>query len=269
MAIVPIDVDADAQVVSTEVLIFPGEQLLTPEGRLTRSISLDTYATESGTITFPQGSVPAPIRVRVPGLGLVQRYPFDSYRFSLEMRSVLEPGSGADPAGQQAVPMSVSVHFKVPGWGYRSVLAPSGFTSETLTTQGVIRRTGGTVTIAVIFIALIVMFGVLAVVTVLSGWAGRTQLTISTASWLTSSVFALIALRSALPGHPPLGSWMDVLAYFWVIAAIMVMIGATVGTLALGGQGESPDAARGAVDPFLPPVAGDAALAPPAEGSPT
>ncbi|MCB0900330.1 MAG: DUF4436 family protein, partial [Actinobacteria bacterium] len=102
-----------------------------------------------------------------------------------------------------------------------------------------IDRAGGTVTIALIFIILMVMFGVLAVITVVAGWRGRLELTISTAAWLTSSVFALIALRNALPGHPPLGSWMDVLAYFWVIATIMVMIGVTVVSLVVSKPEES------------------------------
>ena len=52
-------------------------------------------------------------------------------------------------------------------------------------------------------------------------------------------MFALIALRNALPGHPPLGSWMDVLAYFWVIATIMVMIGVTVVSLVVSKPEES------------------------------
>ena len=110
---------------------------------------------------------------------------------------------------------------------------------QLLTIDGRLDRAGGTVTIALIFIILMVMFGVLAVITVVAGWRGRLELTISTAAWLTSSVFALIALRNALPGHPPLGSWMDVLAYFWVIATIMVMIGVTVVSLVVSKPEES------------------------------
>ena len=53
---------------------------------------------------------------------------------------------------------------------------------QLLTIDGRLDRAGGTVTIALIFISLMVMFGVLAVVTVVAGWRGRLELTISTSA---------------------------------------------------------------------------------------
>ncbi|HRY11515.1 MAG TPA: DUF4436 family protein [Candidatus Nanopelagicales bacterium] len=234
---VPLDIDTIAKEITAEVLIFPGQQLLTIDGRLARDISIDTYTAKPGTITYQQGSVPTPVRATIPAMGVVQEYPFDNYTIDLQARSVLEPEKGeTEPT---ALPLSLSVYFEVPGWTYTSISEDPGFTSETVTSYGRIDRAGGTVTIALIFIILMVMFGVLAVITVVAGWRGRLELTISTAAWLTSSVFALIALRNALPGHPPLGSWMDVLAYFWVIATIMVMIGVTVVSLVVSKPEES------------------------------
>lgn len=238
VVMVPMDVDAIGQTISTQMLIFPGRNLVTPEGRLLRDISLDTYATESGTITFDAGTVPAPIRASIPALGVVQKYPFDNYEYELQIRSVVEPKVG-QTINPEPIPMSLSVQFSVPGWSYTPKELPEGFSTQTVTSRGVVSRAGGTITIAMIFILLIVMFGVLSVLIVFAGWRGRPPLTVSTAGWLTSSVFALIALRNALPGHPPLGSWMDVLAYFWVIAVIMLMIGVTVVTIVTAKPGQT------------------------------
>ena len=40
--------------------------------------------------------------------------------------------------------------------------------------------------------------------------------------WFAALIFALLPLRLGLPGAPPLGSWIDVLVYFWVLIAVMI-----------------------------------------------
>lgn len=242
VVLIPYDVDAVAQSVPAEVLIFPGSDLVSAEGRLTRTISLDTHGAVSGTITFQRGTIPSPVRVDMPALGVVQEYPFDSYRYDVSVRSVLERGTGRTPV-PTPIPLSLSVFFKVPGWNNAPIDTPAPFSSDDLSITGTISRAGTTITIVLIFLALIVMFGVLSVVTVIAGWRGRFELTIATAAWLTGALFALITLRNSLPGSPPLGSWMDILIYFWVIAVIMLMIGATVVTVVGGYERDDRDSA--------------------------
>jgi hypothetical protein len=46
-------------------------------------------------------------------------------------------------------------------------------------------------------------------------------------SWLAALLFAMVPLRSAMPGAPPIGALSDVLAFFWaemLIALSLVLI---------------------------------------------
>jgi hypothetical protein len=129
----------------------------------------------------------------------------------------------------EPLPLNLHVSFKVPGWRFTDNSPPQVGQTAAIAT-GVIERSVPIIAIAVIFIILILMMGVLAVLTVVAGVRGRADLGISQAAWLTSAIFALIALRNAFPGSPPLGSWLDILVYFWVITAIMLMIGLAVVT---------------------------------------
>jgi len=61
---------------------------------------------------------------------------------------------------------------------------------------------------------------------------GKMRLELSVASWITAMLFALLPIRGFLPGDPPVGSWIDVLVFFWVEATIMVCVAlAAIGLL--------------------------------------
>ena len=233
--LVPFTVDPAQQFARTELAIYPGADLVTTEGRLRRDIAVDVFGLRSTTVTFRRGSIPTPESIDVPTLGVVQQYPFDSYTFSVQARTLQEQPSG-NRANPPALPMSLVSFFKVPGWKYTSEVSADRYSTGTHIVKGTIARDGATITIALIFLVLMVMFGVLSVVTIVAGLRGRLEVTIGTAAWLTGAVFALVSLRNGLPGNPPIGSWMDILAYFWVIAVIMLMIGATVITLVIRGR---------------------------------
>ncbi len=231
VALIPVKVDADSQIAATQVLVFPDERLLDGAGRLNQTIQIDLYpSVANATLIYQQGAVPSPQKVEVPALGFVQRYPLDAYDYSLEVTSLVESGS-VRAARTDPVPMTLDLFFNVPGWKYSGTTDGTGGSSATAV--GEVSRSAPIISIAFIFVALILMFGCLAVVTVVAGVSGRTDLGIAQAAWLTSATFALIALRNAFPGSPPLGSWIDILVYFWTITAIMLMIGLAVVTTLL------------------------------------
>jgi len=58
-----------------------------------------------------------------------------------------------------------------------------------------------------------------------SSATGRMRLELSVASWITAMLFALLPIRGFLPGDPPVGSWIDILVFFWVEVTIMVCVG--------------------------------------------
>ncbi|MFF0430746.1 DUF4436 family protein [Streptomyces sp. NPDC004327] len=48
--------------------------------------------------------------------------------------------------------------------------------------------------------------------------------------WMAATLFALVSMRNAAPGNPPIGSIMDYLAFFWAEALIAVSLTITVAT---------------------------------------
>jgi hypothetical protein len=48
--------------------------------------------------------------------------------------------------------------------------------------------------------------------------------------WMAATLFALVSLRNAAPGAPPIGSIMDYLAFFWAEGIIAVGLAVTAAT---------------------------------------
>ncbi len=81
--------------------------------------------------------------------------------------------------------------------------------------------------VAVLMLVLMVALAAIAVMVVQSSAAGRMRLDLSVASWITAMLFALLPIRGFLPGDPPVGSWIDMLVFFWVEATIMLCVALT------------------------------------------
>ncbi|MFE5583208.1 DUF4436 family protein [Kitasatospora sp. NPDC056531] len=45
-------------------------------------------------------------------------------------------------------------------------------------------------------------------------------------SWMAATLFALVGMRNAAPGNPPIGSLLDYAAFFW--AELLVAVGLTM-----------------------------------------
>jgi hypothetical protein len=86
-------------------------------------------------------------------------------------------------------------------------------------------RAFSTKIIAISVLALMVILAGLAVIASHDAQVGkRPREDLGMAGWLTGSLFAMSALRALLPGAPPLGSWIDILVFFWVEIATMIAL---------------------------------------------
>ena len=92
-------------------------------------------------------------------------------------------------------------------------------------------RDGSTKSIALLLLLLMVILATIAILVTGSATRGRMKLELSVASWMTALLFALIPLRGFFPGSPPLGSWMDILVFFWVELILMLSVAAVVTTI--------------------------------------
>lgn len=224
VVLVPTSVDGEAATVGADVLIFPGADWRDGD-TLTEDVTVTLSPTVAGgSLVFPAGEVPSPQEALLPAPGVIEKYPLDSYELRTRVR--VEVGS---PDQTQPVASTYDVFLNAAGWTYRSDFIQSDEAKDR--SLGVISRTGPSILIAIIFVALILAFGVMGVLVVVSILRGRYRPEMSTAGWLTAALFALISLRNSLPGDPPLGSWIDVLVYYWVVAVLMIMVVTTIATL--------------------------------------
>ena len=229
VVLVPTAVNGANQLVDAEVLLFPGSQFLADD-TLTQDIQVTLSPTAgTGGLIFPAGQVPSPQRVELPTPGVIEKYPFDTYRLRTQV-SVEGGAAPFDPQTATAIPTAYSVFLDAAGWSYTEEAITAGFTEQERS-AGSIARSGPSRLIAMIFIALILAFGVMSVLIIISVLRGRFRPEMSTASWLTAALFALISLRNSMPGSPPLGSWMDVAVYFWVVVVLMVITVSTISIL--------------------------------------
>jgi hypothetical protein len=228
VVIVPEKVSADDQEVPANVLLFPSAALLDAEGLLTQELELRIQPAVSGqTLTFPAGDPPAPQSVLLPATGIVQQYPFDSYAMNEVVRVHILVADSYDP-----IPVSASMFFRVPGWTAQDNLATASATDGVTVTSTLVRD-GSTRSIAILLLLLMVVLAVIAILVTGASTRGRMKLELAVASWMTALLFALIPLRGFFPGSPPLGSWMDVLVFFWVELVLMLSVAIVVTTVLL------------------------------------
>jgi hypothetical protein len=228
VVIVPEKVAADAQELPAQLLLFPGGDLLDQSGLLTREVQERIEPAVSGQVlTFPAGEAPAPQAIVLPTPGIVQEYPFDSYAVAVNVsaHSVFADADGIIPA-------RTAIFVRVPGWTDQAVSAsPIEGSGQHLATALV--RDGSTKSIALLLLLLMVVVAAIAILVTGSATRGRMKLELSVASCMTALLFALIPIRGFFPGAPPLGSWMDIVVFFWVELILMLDVAAVVATILL------------------------------------
>jgi hypothetical protein len=91
-----------------------------------------------------------------------------------------------------------------------------------------LRRAWSTVAISILILILMVLLTALSLLTSRAVQIGKKELNIGMAGWLAALLFAMPALRNLLPGAPPIGSWIDILIFFWVQIIVMISLASFV-----------------------------------------
>jgi hypothetical protein len=50
------------------------------------------------------------------------------------------------------------------------------------------------------------------------------------AGWFAALLFALVPLRTNMPGAPPIGAWLDVAIFYWVELALLIAMAVFIGS---------------------------------------
>lgn len=244
VTITPIQILPSVNHVRVSVSVSPGRNFLDPVTlRLKDELVIAIYpgSNEAG-VTFAAGTDPQDFEATINLDGRIQDYPFDSYESNVGIAVDRIPSDGSTAewvpiVGGISVPQGLvgwsvearaSDQLEVPdGPGSIRVLTPD----ETLVLSELrISRAGSTIVFTVLLLALMVTLAVLAV---LIAWLLRTRRD-TTGPWRPAAIvatllFALIPIRLFLPGDPPLGSWIDILVFFWVEIALMSSLVVIVG----------------------------------------
>ena len=222
IVLVPRQMDAEADILEANLLLIPSLDLVDRRDRLLQDIEVDVGAALSrGTIVYAAGSLPAPQPIELSVSGEVAHYPFDRYAVDTTVQVLTTDGG--------TVPVVAESYFRVLGWVFApaadTTLAPEG----DLSLSGEIQRDPIVRAIAVLLLALMVVLAVIAVAFAAATATRRVRLEVPVASFTALLLFALLPIRSYFPGDPPVGSWMDILVFFWVEAVLTLCV-ATIAT---------------------------------------
>jgi Domain of unknown function (DUF4436) len=168
--------------------------------------------------------------------GVITDYPLDSYTTSFFFR--VRSGDGAN---QHAVPVrvvfdNIDSFFKLTPQQEQSIeIHRGGPEAKTITTPQSLFAATATVkrsTSTVLFAVFIMVFmWCLTVAALIAAWytaSGRLGLFWSALGFLGTLLFALIPLRNAVPGDPPIGSLIDFAAFFIAEGVVSISMIVTV-----------------------------------------
>ncbi|WP_078911680.1 DUF4436 family protein [Streptomyces sp. NRRL WC-3742] len=225
-------VDAAAQTLVTKVLVQPEGSLAREENLLVpaQDVELGTTSLEQRTLRYPAGQQIAAGTVSFDLFdGRVSDYPFDHYRAAIGFQAT---------AGGRDVPVVIELEEADPFFAFKRSPGPTELGEGTVAVTERITRSRSTFILAWFMIA---AMWALALSVLGAAWLivrQRRGLLWPALGWMAATLFALVGLRNAAPGSPPIGSLLDYGAFFW--AELLVAVGLTMvvvrGTRVEGGH---------------------------------
>ena len=164
--------------------------------------------------------------------GNVAEYPFDTYRADLTVQCF---ANALPPAGEaQALPTQVTVSEAVLGFHLEPSEQP-GSNPREVRLRFEIHRSGAFALFALAAYSAMVVLACSALTIGILAFTGVRRPDAPFVGALGAIVFALPALRDALPGAPPLGVRADLLVFLWAAVAAVIALALFVSTWARDG----------------------------------
>jgi len=230
----PIGVSPAEDLIKTRFIAQPTDALIGENG-LTQDVEIHLTSVAK-SFQFKAGSKHMSGEAAfIAGEGTYERYPFDRYT---EAVVAFVTTKGAD--GQEVtIPSEIVVWGKFPGWRVfattsqqalpANVLADdpelTGIPDDMSAAAVSVARSGSTMSIVVIVIASMAMLTMLALVVARSVAIRKRRIEATMASWFAALLFAMVPLRTNLPGAPPIGVYLDFLVFLWILIGLMIALG--------------------------------------------
>lgn len=188
----------------------PQGNLVAQDTTPTQQLTIAVISETAPELRFNAGQIIVPQTIHASlGDGTVTDYPFDHYTTLL--------GFSASANGRD-VPLHVILRETDPF--FLTKLSSTGTLSDAVFDDVRISRSRGTLILA--WFIMIAMWALaLSVVGSAQVLVRRRQGMVWPAlGWMAATLFALIGMRNAAPGSPPIGSLIDYVAFFWAEALV-------------------------------------------------
>lgn len=174
--------------------------------------------------TIEAGEIPSPISLRLITDGFVERWPFDAHSVDVTFVSLQIIDGEQKPVGTR---LCGSAH--VPGWTFTSEEI-AGTDEIVINGEPVDRlritatRSVATVAFGIVLLSLMAVLPALGLTVAIFTFRGLRKVEATLTSWMAAMLFAIIPLRTFLPGSPPIGAWVDYLVVLWVVAGLVLAL---------------------------------------------
>ena len=238
VSINPVSFTPDSGTMVVSLRIVANTAALDAQGGLVNPVGISIEpVVENGFILLAKGAVPTTIQRTVQLAGSVRNYPFD--RFSSPV--VIAAAQSVDNAWQPLQVQGGLTQALVSNWELQATadtanaadlaLADDADAGQVLAAGNSalvldisLRRQTPNVGLSLALLALMAALAVLALLSVRAVADGRRKQEMTMTSWFAALIFAMLPIRLALPGAPPMGAWIDILVTFWVFIVLMVAL---------------------------------------------
>lgn len=185
------------------------------DGRLNQDIKLLSNSFTNPSVTLPSGEAVPVIEQKFGAVGIPTDYPFDRYSAFVSLNVATDDGT--------VLPATLTV-FNNDAF-FRVALAPDpDVDGDSIDADLYMKRSTPTLVFAVF--VMVLMLGLAAAAVTASYYALRWRrgLVLPACSMMAAILFALIPLRNAVPGGPPIGSLIDFASFFIAEGVISIAL---------------------------------------------
>jgi hypothetical protein len=221
-------------VVSMTMMLSPPPKLLTEAGALMTDVEVE-LPQNGRVLKFTKGD-----RVLSKDFELTvdrstyEMYPIDSYSSPIVVTASARAGRTVTTLPTEAV-----VWGKFPGWHVLSTSSEDPLPKVDAEDRTIaaelqdpnasavelsVRRAGSTMGIVALLLVSMIVLAVVGLAVARSVATKRRRVEATMASWFAAMLFAIVPLRTNMPGSPPIGVWIDFLFFLWVALLLMVAL---------------------------------------------
>jgi len=185
----------------------------------------------SGRFTIPAGQTMANEQLRVELDGDAKLWPLDRYSQTIAISATSSTGNVNTPLKVQLQVLGYS-----PGWKLANDAADfkemdrldqvflGQVDSNTSVSTIALARSGSILLLSILLVLVMVSLPVMALFVALRVRSGRQKFQPPFTAWFSAMLFAIIPIRSFLPGNPPTGAWVDTAVTVWAVIGLIVAL---------------------------------------------